>query len=308
MFNCRWVLYQKVNYGGHICVVIEGDKINLKNVRAKDKGMIVYDYFDETVSSLKPLNGDFTEEPKITVYAGDFNSRSIEFTEDIRDLKWYNMNDQISYVEVHNGAWIGFEAVNFRSFQTLFLPGKHVLSSTEGKFRNDTLSSLRAVQIIEPLQPVVVDKIDFHLDRKDVSENPINVFSWRQKNNTSTTQKLSITKEKSVTTENTYEFRWNQGTKMAVTYSEKLSVPSIPATSPGYDVTLTLGLETWYDIGSTKGNKTAKSETWKVHYPSEILPKTELKLTSTLTEAHMNVPFTAYFHQGEDTWEETALG
>lgn len=47
---------------------------------------------------------DFTKEPKITVYAGDFRSRSVEFTKDVLDLRWYNMNDQISYLEVHSGA------------------------------------------------------------------------------------------------------------------------------------------------------------------------------------------------------------
>ncbi|CAC5399730.1 CRYB [Mytilus coruscus] len=303
-----WVLYQKVYYKGHVCVVMEGDKINLKNVRPKDKDMIVYDYFDETVSSLKPLEGDFTEEPKITVYAGDFRSRSVEFTKDVLDLKWYNMNDQISYLEVHSGAWIGFEAVNFRSFQTLYLPGKHVLSSTEGKFRNDTLSSLRAIQIVQPVMPVIVDKIEFHLDRTNHKEIPVTVFSWKQKNNTSSEQKLSITKDKSIRREDTYEFRWNQGTKVSVNVSHKLAVPTPTiGFTGGPETTVSLGIESWYDIGSTKENRVAKEETWKVHYPTSIAPKTELTLTSTITESNLDVPFTATLHQGDKKWTETGF-
>ncbi|VDI37786.1 Hypothetical predicted protein [Mytilus galloprovincialis] len=293
-----WVLYQKVNYKGHICVVMEGDKVNLKNVKAKDKGVINYAYFDETVSSLKPLDGDFTKECRISVYAGDFRSRSIEFTEDILDLRWYNMNDQISYLKVHSGAWIGFEAVNFQGFQTLYLPGDHILSSTEGIFKNDALSSLRAVQIVPPLSAVVVDRLEFQLDQGNPRETPINVFSWRQRNNTNTAQRLSVTKEKSITTEDTYEFRWEHGTKISLTYQYKTGLPKAA------QHTTTVGIESYYNIGSTKGTKTAKTETWKVHYPTEILPKTEIKLSSTLTQTLLDVPFTAFLHQGDKKWEE----
>lgn len=56
MFNCRWVLYQHNDYKGNICVAMEGDRINLKQVQPIDKGIIVYD-FDNILSSLKPLKG-----------------------------------------------------------------------------------------------------------------------------------------------------------------------------------------------------------------------------------------------------------
>ncbi|CAC5425314.1 CRYB [Mytilus coruscus] len=205
---------------------MEGDRVNLKkNVKPKDEGMIDYAYFDETVSSLKPLKGEFTEEPKIEVFEVDFKSRSIKFTEDIRDLRWHYMNDKVSYIKVSSGAWIGFEHVDFRGFQTLFLPGKHKMTSSEGVFQNDKYSSFRAIQITRPLPPVIVDRIEFHLDQENHRDNPVNVFSWRQKNKTNILQRLSIAKEKSITTDNTYEFRWNQKIKVSceilLSYLEK---------------------------------------------------------------------------------------
>lgn len=56
--------------------------------------------------------------------------------------------------------------------------------------------------------------MDFHLDRVSKDKTPITVFSWTQKNNSKITQNLSVTKEKTVTTEDSYEFTWDEGTKM----------------------------------------------------------------------------------------------
>ncbi|XP_052072219.1 very large A-kinase anchor protein-like isoform X1 [Mytilus californianus] len=297
-----WVLEPTEKFPGDICVMMEGDRINFVQYNKNEK----FHDFKSSKFAIKPLEYDFSEEPKCTIYEHHFVGKSLELKANTPDLRHKNMNDIVSSIIVHSGAWIGFEAVNFRSFQTLYLPGKHVLSSTEGKFRNDTLSSLRAIQIVPPVMPVIVDKIEFHLDQRKHKETPVTVFSWRQKNNTNTDQKLSITKDKSIRREDTYEFRWNQGTRVSLNVSHKLSVPK-PAFGfkGGPETTISLGVETWYDIGSTKGNKTAKEETWKVHYPTSIAPKTELTLTSTITESNLDVPFTASLHQGDKKWEET---
>ncbi|XP_071173338.1 epidermal differentiation-specific protein-like [Mytilus edulis] len=277
---------------------MEGDRINLKQVQPIDKGTIVYD-FDNILSSLKPLKGDFTVEPNIEVFEHDFKSRSIKFKDDIRDLRWYNMNDKVSYISVKSGGWIGFEHVDFRGIQTLFLTGDHKMTSSDGVFQNDKYSSFRAIKIAEPLSPVIVDRIEFHLDQANHRDIPVNVFLWRQKNKTNTLQRLSITKEKSITTEDTYEFRWNHGTKMTSHFEMTFGIPKI-----GFGGSMSIGMEVSHDIGSTQGTKTAKTETWTVHYPSDILPQTELKLTSNLTQAKLDVPFTAHFKQGNKKWEE----
>lgn len=62
----------------------------------------------------------------------------------------------------------------------------------------------------------------------------------------------------------------------AVNVSQKLAVPTpTVGFSGGPETTVSLGVETYYDIGSTKGNTTVREETWKVHYPTSIAPKTE---------------------------------
>lgn len=43
----------------------------------------------------------------------------------------------------------------------------------------------------------------------------------------------------------------------------------------GFGGSMSIGMEVSHDIGSTQGTKTAKTETWTVHYPSDILPQTE---------------------------------
>lgn len=53
------------------------------------------------------------------------------------------------------------------------------------------------------------------MDRGSCEEKMVDIFSWTQKNNTDVKQKLSVSKEKTVTTEDSYEFRWEKGTKVS---------------------------------------------------------------------------------------------
>ncbi|CAG2242502.1 unnamed protein product [Mytilus edulis] len=98
-----WVLYQNHSYKGNICVVMEGDRTNLVGGTPTEKDTKVHQ-FNNSVSSLKPLECDCTQDPKITIYEGTFTSRSLEFTEEIKDFRWYKMNDKVSYIKVHSGV------------------------------------------------------------------------------------------------------------------------------------------------------------------------------------------------------------
>ncbi|XP_071181157.1 epidermal differentiation-specific protein-like [Mytilus edulis] len=291
-----WVLYQYRRYRGHICVVIEGDRTNL--VAGKRDKDTRFQCFNDTVSSLKPLDFDCTEEPKCTVYEHDFSGRALQFTEDILDLRWYKMNDKASSIRVHSGAWVGFEGVNFDGKMTLYLPGDHNSRATDGIYRNDTLSSLRALQI-KPCFPIIVDGIDYHMDRGSCEEEMVDIFSWTQKNNTDVKQKLSVSKEKTVKTEDSYEFRWEKGTKVSAEVSFETSIPFT-----SMNTSMKLGAESFYNIGSNERKKTGKTETWTVHYPSEIPSKSTITLTSSLRKGKMDVPYTASFHQGDKKWTE----
>ncbi|CAG2212772.1 CRYB [Mytilus edulis] len=238
---------------------------------------------------------DFTQEPKCTVYEHDFGGRSLEFTEDILDMRWYKMDNKVSSIRVHSGVWVGFEDVDFKGKMTLYLPGDHNSKSTDGIYRNDTLSSLRALQI-KPSIPVIVDKIDFHQKQELPVGKRIGLLSWTQSNNTDVTQKLSV-KKKHVKTEDTYEFRWEKETRIAAEYSFKTLIPII-----GYSYQY--NMERVYNIGSSERTKTANSETWSVHYPSDIPSKSKITLTSYLVKGKVDVPFTAHIHQGDEKWTE----
>ncbi|CAC5425281.1 unnamed protein product [Mytilus coruscus] len=289
-----WVLYQLRWYRGHICVVMEGDKTNL--VPGKRDKDTKFHCFNDTVSSLKPLEFDFTQEPKCTVYEHDFGGRSLQFTEDILDLRWYKMDNTVSSIRVHSGAWVGFEDVDFKGKMTLYLPGDHNSKSTDGVYRNDTLTSLRALQI-KPSVPLIVKKIEFHPKKEIPAGKRIGLLSWTQSNNTDVTQKLSVTKETSIKTEDTYEFRWEKETKILGEYSFETLIPFV-----GFSYKY--NMEMVYNIGSSERKKTANTETWSVNYPSDIPSKSKITLTSTLKKGKVDVPFTAHVHQGDKKWTE----
>ncbi|CAC5425282.1 CRYB [Mytilus coruscus] len=297
-----WILYQHCNYTGNICVVMEGDRTNLLSCKG-DKDTKIHD-FNDVVSSLKPWDSDFTEEPKCTVYVAGFEGRSLQFTEDILDLAWYKMSNQISSIRVHSGAWVGYDMANFRGRHSLYLPGDHLMSSTAGGFRNDKLCSLRALQIKETF-PVILDKMDFHMDRARHDNKPLTIFAWRQKNDTTVPQKLSIT-GKTITTENTNKISWNSA-KVSFGMSSEVWIELMEL------IQVPLKLSRSYSLGvhTNKGDKTSqntsKTETWHVVYPTEIPPKSKITLTSHLTQDKADVPFTATFHQGNKRWLKTGI-
>ncbi|CAC5425283.1 CRYB [Mytilus coruscus] len=301
-----WVLYQHCNYTGDVCVVMEGDRTNLLSCNG-DKDTKIHD-FNEVVSSLKPWNFDFSEEPKCTVYVADFKGRSLQFTEDIRDLGWYKMSNQISSIRVHSGAWVGYDMANFRGRHSLYLPGDHLMSSTAGGFRNDKLCSLRALQIKET-HPVIVDEIEFHINRGEHHPKLRNVFSWTQKNDTSVPQNLSISKEKTITTENYYELKLDAGASVSFDISGEVSAElnesynsiGTAKASRKYN----LGMKAHVGVAQIRNRKTIKTEKWNVVYPTEIPSKSKITLTSSLTRSKVNVPYTVTFHQGKKKWTET---
>lgn len=57
--------------------------------------------------------------------------------------------------------------------------------------------------------------INYDLDKKDILRKPSSVFSWTQVNNTSVQQSLTKTDEVTIEKEDTYEFRWDVGSKVS---------------------------------------------------------------------------------------------
>ncbi|OWF36688.1 beta-crystallin B2-like [Mizuhopecten yessoensis] len=127
-----WVLYQHCFLGGKIYVVWEGQKINLPCEA------------DDTISSLKPIEFDFTVSPSCTLYEDKcFGGRKQVFEGVTRypDLGKFCFNDKVSSVAVQSGGWIGFQHCCFKGKQYLFLTGRHNGSASEGCFEHDAISS-----------------------------------------------------------------------------------------------------------------------------------------------------------------------
>ena len=66
-----------------------------------------------------------------------------------------------------------------------------------------------------PSRPVTIEKIAFDLTRGILNSKPTTVFQWTQRNDSSVEQTLDMKQGLSVTSENTYEFHWEQGTTVS---------------------------------------------------------------------------------------------
>lgn len=79
----------------------------------------------------------------------------------------------------------------------------------------NTALNTQYISFQKPSVPVIVDKIDFHQKEELPVGKRIGLLAWTQSNNTDVTQKLSVTKETCVKTEDTYEFRWEKETRIS---------------------------------------------------------------------------------------------
>ncbi|VDI49438.1 Hypothetical predicted protein [Mytilus galloprovincialis] len=284
-----WILYQFKNYKGRICVIEEGE---------------VYDkftkYFQDRASSLKLLDDyNFTEEPECTVYADTFNGRSLTFSYDVENLKWYKFDNKMSSIEVKSGAWVGYQHPNYAGDQSLFLKGKYVASdkpNDEGGFKNDRISSFGKIMLKPATEGnMKLLQIDYDLDRADIIRTPTSVFSWTQVNNTSVEQTVTKTDEITITREDTYEFRWDKAAKISTTVKGNVGIPLVGETE------VSISAEMSVSMGRTTGTKMSKTDKWIAEYPSKIPRYSTVTVTSKLTQGNINIPFTAVLYYGDDT-------
>ncbi|XP_071139644.1 epidermal differentiation-specific protein-like [Mytilus edulis] len=284
-----WILYQFKNYKGRICVIEEGE---------------VYDkftkYFQDRASSLKLLDDyNFTEEPECTVYADTFNGRSLTFSDDVENLKWYKFDNKMSSIEVKSGAWVGYQHPNYAGDQSLFLKGKYVASdkpNDEGGFKNDRISSFGKIMLKPATEGnMKLLQIDYDLDRADIIRTPTSVFSWTQVNNTSVEQTVTKTDEITITREDTYEFRWDKAAKISTTVKGNVGIPLVGETE------VSISAEMSVSMGRTTGTKKSKTDKWIAEYPSKIPRYSTVTVTSKLTKGNINIPFTAVLYYGDDT-------
>ncbi|VDH92839.1 Hypothetical predicted protein [Mytilus galloprovincialis] len=260
-----WVLEStEERFQGNICVMVEGDRMNLVQYNKNEK---FYD-FKSSKFSMKPLEYDFTEEPKCTIYEHHFVGKSLDLSENTPDLRPKHMNDTVSSIIVHSGAWVGYEHPDYSGKQTLFLKGEHrhsdfqIMSPGYGKFENDRFSSLRALQIT-PSFPLKVD-FKFDLDNKNLTETKIYNDSAPA---------------------DEYEFRWADGAMVSEEMTYKTSVPVIVNS---YDIKFSG--KSYYNIGKSDRKKSKKTN-------ADMLGIT------SYTKGELEVPFEALFHQGlKTTW------
>ncbi|CAC5399728.1 unnamed protein product [Mytilus coruscus] len=261
-----WVLEPTEKFPGDICVMMEGDRINFVQYNKNEK----FHDFKSSNFSIKPLEYDFTEEPKCTIYEHHFVGKSLDLKANTPDLRHKNMNDIVSSIIVHSGAWVGYEHVDYAGKQTLFLRGEHrhsdfeIMSPGYGKFENDKFSSLRALQT-KPSFPV---KVDFKFDLEKTTRNETTISSDSGR-------------------EDEYKFCWEERAMVSKELTYKTSVPVVVSNS-----TLKLSAESYYNIGKSDRKKSKKIS-------ADLFGK------SSNTKSEIEVPFEAKFHQGlNTTWTE----
>ncbi|XP_071138324.1 epidermal differentiation-specific protein-like [Mytilus edulis] len=200
---------------------------------------------------------------KITLYEHiSYGGRSQDFTESCPDLDEYDFDDITSSAKCNRGVWILYSEKYYQGNIFVVQDGEDYNDNLCDNF-NDYASSIRLLDNF-PSGEMKILKIDYDLDKKQTSRTPSTVFSWTQVNNTSVEQTLSEAEEITILRENTYEFKWNRGTKVPATMTANVGIPLIGkkevSVSPDMSVS----------VGSALGTKTTKREKWVAKYPSKI--------------------------------------
>ncbi|XP_052080044.1 epidermal differentiation-specific protein-like [Mytilus californianus] len=293
-----WVLFQEPYFRGKIWVVIQGEKIEYLR------------WFNKMTRSIKLLDDyDFYAEPEIKIFKGNYSGHTATLHKDVSDLSTYRFLRQVSSVEVSRGAWIGYDGRGYRGKATLFLKGDFEEDSNsspcDGGFAsNGGISALRKIQIF-PVGKLKLSKpISYDLENAKITKTPISVFQWTQTNNTRVQQNVSRTEMHQITKDNTYEFRWDSSSKMTASLEVTAGIPQI-----GVEAKLGISVEKMVNIGTTEKQSVSETQNWTAEYPSAIPAESTIKLTSTLTEGHFIVPFTAVFTRGDEgTHKEIKTG
>jgi hypothetical protein len=144
----QWQFCQDANYGGS-CQTLQGSIADLRNINWNDR-----------ISSIRRVRGggygNRSYDPGSVGTSGNyrgsgiavftnpnFGGRSASFNGDVADLRQYNMNDQITSIEIPNGeTWEICQDVNFGN-QCTTVSGN--IADLRGMGWNDRISSMRRV-------------------------------------------------------------------------------------------------------------------------------------------------------------------
>jgi hypothetical protein len=144
----QWQFCQDANYGGS-CQTLQGSIADLRNINWNDR-----------ISSIRRVRGGVFNRNRsyypgtvgtsgygasgIAVFTNpNFGGRSASFNGDVADLRQYNMNDQITSIQIPNGeTWEICQDINFDN-QCTTVSGS--VADLRGMGWNDRISSMRRV-------------------------------------------------------------------------------------------------------------------------------------------------------------------
>jgi hypothetical protein len=145
----QWQFCQDANYGGS-CQTLQGSIADLRNINWNDR-----------ISSIRRVRGGVFNRNRsnypgsvgtsgtnrgsgIAVFTNpNFGGRSASFNGDVADLRQYNMNDQITSIEIPNGeTWEICQDIDFGN-QCTTVSGN--IADLRGMGWNDRISSMRRV-------------------------------------------------------------------------------------------------------------------------------------------------------------------
>ena len=228
----------------------------------------------------------------------DRTSRAL-FANPNRDISrvgtWHPVGEfQDQYFDLNEKQGQGLRAGQFR----LHAPSSHgvIFSRIDNKPELDCIAISDKIYednwFTFELEPLDCVRVDFDVaNAKIKSIQPKSIFSQRSVNDTDAEQKPVITIRE--TTEQQSTFETEVGLEIGVTTSFKCGVPILAEGK----VEVSAKVHTNLKWGSTN----TTSQSWEASVPLTVPPHTHLRVTATVTESIMDVPFTT-------TWKSPKTG
>ena len=148
----QWQFCQDANYGGS-CQTLQGSIADLRNINWNDRissirrvrggGYGNRSYYPGTYPGSVGTSGNYRGSGVMVFTNPNFGGRSASLNGDVPDLRQYNLNDQITSIEIPNGeTWEICQDIDFGN-QCTTVSGS--IADLRGMGWNDRISSMRRV-------------------------------------------------------------------------------------------------------------------------------------------------------------------
>ncbi|XP_042192164.1 gamma-crystallin S-like [Callorhinchus milii] len=130
-----WALYEKPNFAGYVYILTKGEYADYRRWMG----------FNDHVASCRLINQVNSASYKIQIVnKGEYESQTIEFTEDCPSVFEQFHIQHIDSCNVLDGAWVFYEQANYRGRQYLLEKGEYKKAADWGA-TSSTVESFRRI-------------------------------------------------------------------------------------------------------------------------------------------------------------------